>query len=116
VADGPFLTVEEAAERLRIGRTLAYQLARRYRDTAGAEGLPVVVFGNVLRVPKAKLVELAGGPIDESKPATVIPMPARRDDDPPPPPKPARRPRQPKPITTQTALLFTQSTDAPNAS
>ena len=32
------LTVEEAAEMLRIGRTLAYALARRYEDTDGLEG------------------------------------------------------------------------------
>ena len=32
------LTVEEAAELLRIGRTLAYALARRYEDTGGLEG------------------------------------------------------------------------------
>jgi excisionase family DNA binding protein len=56
-----FLTVEEAAAVLRIGRTTAYDLARRYRVTGGAEGLPVVVLGRMLRVPRAQLEVWAGG-------------------------------------------------------
>ena len=58
-----FLTVEEAARVLRIGRTAAYALARRWRDTNGQEGLPVVPFGRVLRVPRAALERIAGGSI-----------------------------------------------------
>jgi len=111
VADGPFLTVEEAAKRLRIGRTLAYQLARRYRITDGAEGLPVVAFGNVLRVPKAKLEELAGGPIDPAERAAVVELEVRRAE----PPMPATRTRRSRPAnraTAQAALPFT----APDAS
>jgi hypothetical protein len=53
------LTVEESAEMLRIGRTLAYALARRYEDTGGLEGLPVIRLGNCLRVPRWALLELA---------------------------------------------------------
>jgi hypothetical protein len=34
-----FLTVEEAACVMRIGRTAAYQLARHYLATGGKEGL-----------------------------------------------------------------------------
>lgn len=34
------LTVEEAARFLRIGRTLAFQEAARFRATAGREGIP----------------------------------------------------------------------------
>jgi excisionase family DNA binding protein len=56
-----FLTVEEAARVLRIGRTSAYALAARYEETHGAEGLPVVRVGRLLRVPRARLEELAGG-------------------------------------------------------
>jgi len=59
-----FLTVEEAAAILRIGRTAAYLLARRWEDTAGAEGLPVLRFGRLLRVPVRELERLAAGPID----------------------------------------------------
>jgi hypothetical protein len=36
-----FLTVEEAAAVLRIGRTSAYLLAQRWRLTGGRSGLPV---------------------------------------------------------------------------
>ena len=50
-----FLTVQEAAAVLRIGRSAAYELARRYRVTGGAEGLPVIVLGRLLRVPRAQL-------------------------------------------------------------
>jgi len=52
-------TVEEAAGLLRIGRTLAYALARRYERSAGSDGLPVVRLGNCLRVPHWALLELA---------------------------------------------------------
>lgn len=54
-----FLTVEEAARFLRIGRTTAYSLARAYRSTG--RGLPVVAVGRLLRVPTARLVAWAGG-------------------------------------------------------
>jgi hypothetical protein len=52
------LTVEEAAAELRIGRTLAYELARRYQATAGTDGLPVLRLGGCLRVPTWALAEL----------------------------------------------------------
>lgn len=52
------LTVEEAAAVLRIGRGAAHELARRYRDSGGRDGLPVVCFGRSLRVPRAALLRL----------------------------------------------------------
>ena len=55
-----FLTLEEAAQILRIGRNQAYELARVWRVTDGQRGLPVVEFGRLLRVPKASLLRLAG--------------------------------------------------------
>ena len=69
-----FFTVEEAAEIMRIGRTLAYQQAARYEATGGAEGLPVVRIGRLLRVPRAGLEAWAGGPLvgrtaDDAAPA-----------------------------------------------
>ena len=57
----PVLTVEEAASVLRIGRGTAYDLARQFRATGGAEGLPVVVLGRSLRVPRAGLLRLLAG-------------------------------------------------------
>src|SRR5215210_3628194 len=72
-----FLTVEEAAAVLRIGRTAAYELARRYRATGGGEGLPVVVLGRLLRVPRAQLEALAGGPLSEPSEAAARDRPAR---------------------------------------
>lgn len=64
MATPTFLTVEEAAAVLRIGRTPAYEAARRYRATNGAEGIPVYKVGGTLRVPRHKLEEIAGGTID----------------------------------------------------
>lgn len=46
-----FLTVEEAAAVLRIGRTAAYQLTRRWRASNGTEGLPVRKLGRLLPSP-----------------------------------------------------------------
>lgn len=57
-----FLTVEQTAEVCGIGRTSAYQLARRAADH-GEGDFPAVRFGKQLRVPRKKLEELIGGPI-----------------------------------------------------
>ena len=73
-----FLTVEEAAAILRIGRTAAYGLARQWRATDGKEGLPVVAFGRLLRVPRAALEAVAGGPL--SRPVATRSMPIERDE------------------------------------
>jgi hypothetical protein len=54
------LTVEEAGELLRIGRTKAYAMAREWRETDGRSGLPVIDLGHVLRVPRQALEELIG--------------------------------------------------------
>lgn len=58
------LTVEEAAAILRIGRSSAYALARKYRATGGREGLPVIELGRHLRVPRSGLRRLLDGDID----------------------------------------------------
>jgi hypothetical protein len=59
------LTVEEAAAVMRIGRTKAYAMAREWRATGGASGLPVIDFGNTLRVPRHALEQMIGAPITE---------------------------------------------------
>ena len=53
-------TVEEVAQALRISRTLAYQLARRWLDTDGNEGIPVIRLGGVLRTPRVALERFLG--------------------------------------------------------
>ena len=53
-------TVEEVAQALRISRTLAYQLARRWLDTDGNEGIPVIRLGGVLRTPRLALERFLG--------------------------------------------------------
>jgi hypothetical protein len=52
------LTVAEAAHALRISHTSAYELVHRWMATGGAEGIPVVQLGRVLRVPRAGLIRL----------------------------------------------------------
>lgn len=54
----PFLTIEEAARLLRIGRTTAYLQARIYRETGGREGLPNLSLGRRKLVPLQNLLQL----------------------------------------------------------
>jgi excisionase family DNA binding protein len=54
-----FLTVDEAAAVLRIGRTSAYVLCHEWLDSEGRSGLPCVKVGRQLRVPRAALVRMA---------------------------------------------------------
>ena len=52
------LTIEEAAEILRISRWAAYEQARIWRETGGRHGLPVLTLGRSLRVSRATLEEM----------------------------------------------------------
>lgn len=106
-----FLTVEEAATVLRIGRTAAYLLARRWEDTGGAEGLPVVRFGRLLRTPVHELERLAGGAIDLTTDAPARSAPAQRPDpEPEAAPKPAQAARRPRRKTGNAqASLFSEA-------
>jgi len=55
-----FLTIDEAARILRIGRTAGYQQARLWVDTDGRDGMPVQKVGGLLRVPRAQFEEHYG--------------------------------------------------------
>jgi hypothetical protein len=104
-----FLTVEEAGALLRIGRTKAYAMTVQWRTTGGKSGLPVVDLGDILRVPRKALEELAGGELDADLLRPVASTPKLKPVPDPvidltepepiqePEPRPARRSRrQPK--------------------
>jgi hypothetical protein len=52
------LTIEEAAEVLRISKWAAYEQARIWRETGGRIGLPVLTLGRCLRVSRATIEEM----------------------------------------------------------
>ncbi len=56
----PFLRVDQARALTQLGRSQIYQLMRRWSETNGKEGIPVVRFGRCARIPTAKLLRLAG--------------------------------------------------------
>jgi excisionase family DNA binding protein len=53
------LTVDEAAALLRIGRSLAYELANQYLLSGGMVGMPAYRLGSCIRVPRWALMVLA---------------------------------------------------------
>jgi excisionase family DNA binding protein len=118
-ARGPlsaFLTVEEAAEILRIGRTTAYALTREWRRTRGKSGLPVVKVGHKLRVPRRHLEKMAGGDLTAAPgrepgepPARIAERSARR-------PKPTPAPTQPSAEDTRPTGTRRRTADAGQAS
>jgi len=64
----PFMTVEQAAEVLQLGRSKAYELTVEFEASARRSGLPFVRFGRQKRVPRnaiARLMEvdLSGPPL-----------------------------------------------------
>ena len=67
---GEVLTVEEAAQVLRISRSSAYELARRWRSD-NPSGLPVIQLGRFLRVPRSALEDMLAQPGDLY--ATLVP-------------------------------------------
>lgn len=63
------LTVEEAAQVLRISRNTAYTLAKQWETSGGRVGLPVIRLGRNLRVPRPGLLRLLHGEITAEEPA-----------------------------------------------
>jgi hypothetical protein len=75
------LTVEEAARVLRIGRNAAYEQAKRWTETGGSEGLPVVHFGRSLRVPRRALAQLMSIEVSGRRPSSPARRPDSREDE-----------------------------------
>jgi hypothetical protein len=97
-----FLTVEEAAAVLRIGRTAAYEATRRYRATSGAEGIPCYKVGGSLRIPVHKLEEIAGGPIEVPSVRAAEPPADTADRSPAGPPQHRHPPASARPAAAPT--------------
>lgn len=55
----PFLRIDQVQELTQLGRSQIYEQTRRWRETNGKEGIPVVAFGHSLRIPTAALLRLA---------------------------------------------------------
>lgn len=73
-----FLTIEEAARVLRVGRTAAYEQARLWRETEGKAGLPNLTLGShTLRVPTAALERMLGRPLSGIPAAKRPPRPVQ---------------------------------------
>jgi hypothetical protein len=93
------LTVAEAATILRVGRTTGYELASRWLDTEGEDGLPVIHVGRLLRVPRALFEEQFGlrvtwrsDGLDRRQ--STVPPPVRAEEGTKPTAKPASRKRR----------------------
>ncbi len=63
-----FYRVEEAAEILRISRSSAYEMAKTWLRTDGADGLPCVRLGRRLVVPRAAIDGWASLGVDHRRP------------------------------------------------
>lgn len=63
------LTIEEAAEILRISRWAAYEQARIWRESGGRHGLAVLTLGRCLRVSRATIEEMLRPPAPVDPPA-----------------------------------------------
>jgi excisionase family DNA binding protein len=73
-----FLTVDQTADVLQIGRSTTYELVGRFVRSAGTDGIPAIVVGGQYRIPRARLEEYAGQPITwPPPPRTRTPRPHR---------------------------------------
>jgi Helix-turn-helix domain len=59
-----FLTVEQAAKLLQLGRSKTYELTVEWERTSGLAGIPFVWFGNQKRVPLDALMRWVDGKLD----------------------------------------------------
>ena len=66
-----FLTLDEAAAVLRVGRSTAYREANAFEASGGTTGIPVVRYGKQFRVPRCRLEEQLGGPLTWPLPKEV---------------------------------------------
>ena len=73
-----YLTVEQAAAQLQIGRSLAYRLAHEYESTNGASGMPVKRIGRLLRVCRTDLEAWSHTPPAHSNVVDTTPSTATR--------------------------------------
>ncbi len=62
----PFLTVEQAAKVLQLGRSKTYELTVEYDRTGGRSGLPFLRLGRQKRIPRTVLIRLLD--IDDEEP------------------------------------------------
>ncbi len=69
------LTIEEAAEILRISRWAAYEQARIWRESGGRDGLAVLTLGRCLRVSRATIEKML-------RPAAPVARPIADTDSP----------------------------------
>ncbi len=54
----PFMTVEQAAKVLQLGRSKAYELTVEFESSAGRSGLPLVRLGRQKRVPRSAIARM----------------------------------------------------------
>ena len=54
----PFLTVEQAAKVLQLGRSKTYELTVEYERTGGKSGLAFIWIGRQKRIPRTVLIRL----------------------------------------------------------
>ena len=66
-----FLTLDEAAAVLRVGRSTAYREANAFEASGGTTGIPVVRYGKQFRVPRCRLEEQLGGPLTWPLPTPI---------------------------------------------
>ena len=59
-----FLTVEQAAKLLQLGRSKTYELTVEWDRTGGKSGIPFVWFGNQKRIPYDALMRWVDGQLD----------------------------------------------------